>query len=114
MLLICYHGEERSFDFKVSNTESDLVNEVLLNYTLSINLNTIVPVKVTLYDITSGSEQEVKLSDNKTENLSMSYGTQEIRTYRLKLNWSNTDNDVKYAGQQILCTIQLDGEQVIN
>ncbi len=114
MLLICYHGEERSFDFKVSNTESGLTNEVLLNYTLSINLNTSVPVKATLYDITSGSEQNVNLSSNKTGNLTMNYGAEETRTYRLKLNWSSADNDVKYAGQQILCTIQLDGEQVVN
>ena len=45
-------GDEKSYDFTVSNTENGNINEVLLDYYFSVQAGTELPLTFELYDIT--------------------------------------------------------------
>lgn len=105
-------GDSRECEFIVSNKESNKINEILLDYDLLINLEPYIPITLTLYDITDGNESLVSLSNGKTTAARMNYGTETTKSYRIKLNWDEKENDYKYAGQQLNINIELNAVQV--
>lgn len=112
-------GDIKTYEFSVSNVDNEITNEILLSYTLQIDMGTNVPLTVELYDITEDSVdgQEINLTNNKTEEMEMKaveVDTDKItKKYRLNVIWNETNNSYEYAGQEIACNITLEAVQVI-
>ena len=105
-------GNEKTYEFVVSNYENDKINEVFLDYYFQIDIGKEIPLTVELYDITSG-ESKLNITDGKTDKIRMDYGTETSKRYKLKIMWNAKDNNYKYAGKTIKCNVILEAEQVI-
>lgn len=105
-------GETKEYTFSVSNTDGKNINEILLSYYFEIEIDAASPLKVKLYDITNGTTEEIQITNNTTNKVSLNKTKQE-KTYKLKLYWEEADNNYEYAGKTINCNIKLVAEQVI-
>lgn len=106
-------GEEREYEFYVTNKANDKINEVQLDYQFVITSTTEIPLQFKLYDITDNKEQELVVMDNKTASIEMPHGIEETHQYRLKIIWDKAQNDVRYANQKVSLKIELKGAQVL-
>lgn len=106
-------GDVQTYDFQVSNYENGKINEVLLEYYFTVNVETVIPLTVEIYDITDGGETLIPLKNGVTDRISINYGEEILRKYRLKIIWDVSNNDVSYADKSITCNIALRGEQVV-
>lgn len=106
-------GATKEITFTVSNTDEEIQNEVLLKYNLQIETNTNIPLQYKLYEVTSSGENEITLTNNKTQNYEVGYENQYLKNYKLKILWNESDNSYEYAGQTIQCKLKLNGEQIV-
>lgn len=108
----------REYSFSVSNNTSDENNEIPLEYYIKVNLQTEIPLKVSLFDTTSG-ESAVQLdANNKTAEKiqlpSVNENGKITRNYKLKIEWDKSKenyNNYMYANQPITCKVELVAEQ---
>lgn len=105
-------GDEKIYEFEVSNTENGQINEVLLDYYFIVNIGNEIPLTVELYDITQG-ETKLNITDGKTPKVRMDYGTEILKKYRLKIIWDKKDNSLSYINKKVNCNITLEAEQVV-
>ncbi len=98
-------------DFYVTNYDNTKNNEILMKYYLKIQLNTIIPIKVTLTD---ANELELPLlEDGKTEEFILPYDKTMRTKFHLKIEWDKKDNSYEYAGKDISLKIDLIATQVV-
>lgn len=103
-------GETREVPFVVSNKENGQLNEVLLNYNITITPDNVIPIKIELYN---DKDEKIVLTDNKSSEEQMPYDTEATRNYKLKIIWDEKDNDYTYANKTSHISVELTGTQVI-
>ena len=109
-----FPGLETTYEFQVSNSENGKINEVLLDYHFSVNIGSEIPIKTEIYEVMQGGEEKLlDLTDGKTENISMDYGEEVVKDYKLKIIWDKKDNNLQYASKKVTCNINLEAEQVV-
>jgi len=111
-------GDEQEYPFQVSNVDGQQNNEILLKCCFKINMQTTVPLKVEIYEVsTNGTERKLTINDNVTETFNMNVVTTEAdkvtKNYKLKIIWDESDNSYEYAGQTINMNIMLEATQVV-
>ncbi len=97
-------------DFYVNNYDGNNRNEVLMKYSLKIELDSVIPVKVTL---TSEDGTEIVLNENKTSEYELPYNTEMRTKFHIKIEWDEKDNSYEYAGKDITLVIDLIAIQVV-
>ncbi len=107
-------GDEIEYTFDVLNTDSGRTNEILLDYYFFVDVDSIIPLQVKIYDINDTQEEELPITNSKTGNIRMPFGTETTRKYKAKIIWNSADNDLRYVNQEAKITIELRGSQVIN
>lgn len=110
-------GDIKEYIFQVSNVDGQQTNEILLTYYFKINMETIVPLEVEIYEIlTDGTEEKITITNNVTEEFQMPLVEEEIdkvtKDYKLKIIWDESQNSYEYAGQTININITLEAIQV--
>lgn len=105
-------GDEQEIEFAVSNTDKGITNDVLLNYTFEFSSETI-PLTFELYEVVNGNENKIDVTNNKTEVLTMNYGTEITKNYKLKIIWDENENDYEYADKSATFKMELKAEQVV-
>ena len=110
-------GDVNEYTFQVSNVDGEQTNEILLTYYFKINMETIVPLEVEMYEILEdGREEELTITDNTTEEFQMDIVVEETdkitKDYKLKIIWDESQNSYEYAGQTINMNITLEAIQV--
>ncbi len=103
-------GDEREFEFSVTNKIGNDINEVLFSYNLEVHLNSDIPLTLELYD---EQGQKLTLNNNKTDEEQMQYGSEVTRNYKAKIIWNANYNDEIYANKSINLTVTLNAIQVI-
>lgn len=90
----------------MANYDEVNTNEVLMKYYLEIKTtSTNSPLVVELQNLTTG--EKINLTNGKTPEIELPYGSQTITNYRLTLKWDKTNNDPKFAGINLKYTINL-------
>lgn len=105
-------GEEKVYNFSVSNVEDGKINEVLLDYTFKIDVGNELPLTVEIYDVTQG-ETKLELTNGKTKKIRMEYGTEKVNEYKLKIKWDSNKNSYEYTNKKAVCNVTLEAEQVV-
>ena len=103
-------GDIDESDFYVTNYDKMNKNEVLMKYYLQIQLDSEIPVQVTLTD---EAGTEIVLTSGKTKEYELPYNTDMKTKYHIKIEWKKEDNSYKYAGKDINLIIDLIATQVI-
>lgn len=112
-------GDANEYTFQVSNVDGEQANEILLTYYFKINMETIVPLEVEMYEILEdGTEEKITITNNVTEEFQMDVVAEEAdkitKDYKLKIIWDESQNSYEYAGQTINMNITLEAIQVTN
>ena len=98
-------------DFYVRNYDDTNTNEVLMKYYLKVQVNSDIPVKISLTD-ENGEEIELD-NEKKTAEKELPYGEKTQTKYHIKIEWDKKDNDYKYADKNIKLIIDLTSTQVV-
>lgn len=105
-------GQTVQYDFIIKNTDGASQNEVAINYYIKVTYqNNNLPLTYKIYDITTGTEQELQVTDNQTSLIKMGYEDIENHKYRIKFTWPLSQNDVSYINKQIGISIEVFAEQ---
>ena len=103
-------GFSTETDFYVRNYDSTNTNEVLMKYYLKVQVNSEIPVKISLTD---ENGQAIALdNEQKTAEKELPYGEKTQIKYHIKIEWDKKDNNYKYAGKNIKIIIDLTSTQV--
>ena len=101
-------------DFYVKNYDDTKNNEVLMNYDLNVQIDSIIPIKVTLI---GEDGKEIELTGNKTKEFELPYINTDLdkkmTKFHIKIEWDEQYNDSKYANENIKLTIDLKATQVV-
>ena len=90
----------------MANYDEVNINEVSMKYYLEIKTTTAnSPLVVELQNVTTG--EKIDLTNGKTSEIELPYGSQAITNYRLILKWDKSNNDPKFAGMDLKYTINL-------
>lgn len=80
------------YNFKVQNYNGDEINEANLVYTIEVIINNTDNLKeIKLKKITNGTETDISLSDNKTNEIRLKKETKQEDSYKLYLSYENED-----------------------
>ena len=112
-------GDVKEYIFQVSNLDGEKTNEVLLTYCFKINMETIIPLKIEMYEVLAdGTEEKIAITNNVTEKIQMDVVEGQtgavIKDYKLKVIWDESQNSYEYAGQTTNLNIVLEAIQVIS
>lgn len=113
-------GDSTEKTFTVQNFSGGRVSEVTMKYTISLKTTGNLPLHFTLLDAGGHS---LKVWDCNGTNGQQEYkyeslttvfrpGTPQSHTYQLKAEWSNTQNDSKFAGMTDAVYVSVKWEQV--
>ncbi len=105
-------GDVDESDFYVNNYDDKNSNEVLMKYYLKVQVDSTIPIKVTLTD-ENGTELKL-LDDKRTEEYELPYDEMMKTKYHIKIEWDKEDNNYEYAGKDINLTIDLIAIQVVD
>lgn len=105
-------GDVDESDFYVNNYDDKNSNEVLMKYYLKVQVDSTIPIKVTLTD-ENGTELKL-LDDKRTEEYELPYDEMMKTKYHIKIEWDKKDNNYEYAGKDISLTIDLIAIQVVD
>ncbi len=103
-------GDSEEYDFSVSNQENGKTNEVLLTYRLEVRVEGEIPLQIQLFN---EKGEEITITEGKTAEERLQYGTQQVKNYKMKILWDESDNQVKYAGQEASVFVELKATQVV-
>ena len=107
-------GDSREFEFYVSNKENDSINEVEMNYYLTIALTkTEIPLTYKLYEISNNTQNEVTKTNDKYGPFNLPYGTESQRHFKIVVSWDENDNSYTYAGKENKFNIEINATQVL-
>lgn len=90
----------------MANYDETNTNEVLMKYYLEIkttSTNSLLVVE--LQNVTTG--EKINLTNGKTPEIELPYGSQITTNYRLTLKWDKNNNDPKFAGMNLKYAINL-------
>ena len=111
---ICYHGQQRTVEFSVSNYDGDKVNEVLMNFYFTIQSGTEIPLTYEIYETTSDTSRKLEFSNGKSSLVELGYSPSKItKNFQLRVIWDLNNNSIEYANKTVKCNIKLQAEQVI-
>ena len=104
-------GFNAETDFYVKNYDDTNTNEVLMKYYLKVQVESDIPVKISLTD---ENGQAITLdNEQKTAETELPYGEKTQIKYHIKIEWDKKDNDYQYAGKSIKLIIDLTSTQVV-
>lgn len=98
-------------DFYVRNYDDTNTNEVLMKYYLKVQVDSDIPVKISLTD-ENGQAMELD-NEKKTAEKELTYGEKNQTKYHIKIEWNKKDNDYQYANKSIKLIIDLTSTQVV-
>ena len=113
-------GDSTEKTFTVQNFSGDSVSEVTMKYTITLQTTGNLPLRFTICDMSEDKSEEWDCNgtngqqEYKYESLTtvFSPGTPQSHTYQLKAEWSNTQNDSKFAGMTDAVYVSVKWEQV--
>lgn len=107
-------GDEKTYEFSVSNVDESKTNEIFMKYTLKASATSDIPLKLSLYDVT-GEESEITLTNGVSGKINLKEvqndGDKITRNYKLKVKWDSTDNSYQYANKEISVKVELNAQQ---
>ena len=98
-------------DFYVRNYDDTNTNEVLMKYYLKVQVDSDIPVKISLTD-ENGQAMELD-NEKKTAEKELTYGEKNQTKYHIKIEWDKKDNGYQYANKSIKLIIDLTSTQVV-
>ena len=112
-------GDSTEKPFKVQNFSGDSVSEVTMTYTITLKTTGNLPLCFTLLDA-DGNTLAVWTCDGISGNQKYEYecpfvfspGVAQAHDYKLKAEWSNTQNDSKFSGMTDAVYVSVKWEQV--
>lgn len=112
-------GDSTEKTFKVQNFSGDSVSEVTMKYTISLKTTGNLPLCFTICDV-SESNSVIWTCDGISGNQKYEYecpfvfspGVAQAHDYKLKAEWSNTQNDSKFSGMTDAVYVSVKWEQV--
>lgn len=94
-------GNTTSCEFYVRNYNGAKINEVLMKYYLDIEItNEGFPLDYQIYDVTRGSNILLNKTTEGFGPITLNYGTQEERRYKIIFTWDESKNSDTYASSQ--------------
>lgn len=94
-------GETTSCNFYVRNYNGAKINEVLMKYYLDIEItNEGFPLDYQIYDVTGGSNILLNKTTEGFGPITLNYGTQEEKKYKILFTWDESKNSDTYANKQ--------------
>lgn len=109
-----FPGDSQSFEFYVRNYEESKINEVLMSYYIKVNINESgIPLTYKIYEISGNIETELTQSTQGFGPITLNYGKEEEKYYKIIFIWDQTNNNVQYADKQYSFNIEINAIQTI-
>lgn len=106
-------GDSREVEFYVKNYDTR-VNDVLMEYYINVDfIDSTIPVSYKIYDITDNSETLLSETSNGFGPITLKYGTEEDRHFKIIFTWDEKDNSTSYAGKQFSFKIEVNATQEV-
>ena len=94
-------GNTTSCEFYVKNYNGTKINEVLMKYYLNIEItNEGFPLDYQIYDVTNGSNILLNKTTEGFGPITLNYGAQEEKKYKIVFTWDESKNSDTYANSQ--------------
>lgn len=116
-------GDTQTYHFTVSNSKDTKISDVGMNYIITLQSSTNLPLTIYLYkndDNTTNlfsetAESVAQQKMLKTQMQNFEAGKQKIDTYTLKIEWKNTEenNNEKYVDEIDYIDISIDAVQAV-
>ena len=106
-------GDSVECEFYVKNHENSNINEVLMQYYIKANIiKSEIPLTYKIYEVVGNTETELSKKGDEFGPITLNYGVEEEKTYKIKFIWESTNNDVQYSDKQFTFKIEINSEQV--
>lgn len=107
-------GNTKFYEFCVKNYENTKINEVLMNYYIVPNITkSDIPLTYKVYEITGSAQVELTQTSEGFGPITLNYGTEEEKKYKITFTWAESNNDVSYANKEFKFKIGINATQVI-
>lgn len=107
-------GDSVECEFYVRNYENLKINEVLMEYYIRLNMiESEIPLTCKIYEVVGNSETELSKIGDEFGPITLNYGEEQEKKYKIKFTWESTNNDVQYANKQFTFKIEINSEQII-
>ena len=111
---LIFPGDSVECEFYVKNYENSKINEVLMTYYIKLNITeSAIPLTYKIYEISGTNETELVQNDEGFGPITLNYGTEEEKHYKIIFTWYKNNNNVQYADKQFSFNIEINATQVI-
>lgn len=94
-------GQTQEMEFSIKNYNDLRTNEVLMEYYIKINTTKLdLPLEYELYEVSSTNEKKLTANSQGFGPITLNYGNQEEKKYKLKFSWDENDNNISYVNKQ--------------
>ena len=94
-------GQTQELEFSIKNYNDLKINEVLMEYYIKINTTKLdLPLEYELYEVSSTNEKKLTANSQGFGPITLNYGNQEEKKYKLKFSWDENDNKISYVNKQ--------------
>lgn len=94
-------GQTQELEFSIKNYNDLRTNEVLMEYYIKINTTKLdLPLEYELYEVSSTNEKKLTANSQGFGPITLNYGNQEEKKYKLKFSWDENDNKISYVNKQ--------------
>lgn len=111
---LMFPGDSREVEFYIQNYSGIKVNEVLMSYYINLDItDSSIPINYRIYDITGNSQTELSQTSEGFGPVTLNYGTEEDRHFKIVFTWDENNNSASYAGKQFSFKIEVNATQEI-
>ena len=111
---LMFPGDTKEVEFYIKNYNSTSINEVLMTYYITLDIiDSTIPLNYKIYDITQNNQIELPQTAQGFGPITLNYGIQEDRHYKIVFSWDESDNSATYAGKQFKFNIEVNAIQQI-
>lgn len=111
---LMFPGDSQEVEFHIKNYDDININEVLMTYYINLDItNSSIPLNYKIYDITGDNQTELAQTAEGFGPVTLNYGTQEDRYFKIVFTWDENDNSVLYASKQFEFQIEINATQEI-
>ena len=109
-----FPGDSREVEFYVKNYKDTKINEVLMTYYIDLDIiDSSIPLQYRIYDITENTQTELVQTAEGFGPITLNYGEEEERHFKIIFTWDENDNNVSYASKQFSFNLEVNATQEI-
>lgn len=107
-------GDSVECEFYIKNYENSKINEVMMAYYINLNITEQgIPLTYKIYEISGTKEIELAYNEKGFGPVTLNYGTEETKKYKIIFTWDKNNNSNQYANKQFSFNVKVNATQVI-